>query len=136
MGFRWEIGRTFEFSAAHHLEGVEEDHPCRRVHGHNYRVTVTLAGTALDSDTSMLVDYRVLKEVVNPLIEALDHRDLNEVLKTPNPTAELLAMTTKASLEKLVHDLNKGIDDPELWVSIAWVEVRETDRTFARVYST
>src|SRR5215468_9371730 len=34
----YTISKFFEFSAAHHLTGLPDDHPCSRVHGHNYVV--------------------------------------------------------------------------------------------------
>jgi len=38
------ISKDFEFSAAHHLEGLDPEHPCSRVHGHNYVVRLELTG--------------------------------------------------------------------------------------------
>jgi len=48
---------------------------CERLHGHNYRVAVTVYG-AVDPATGFVVDFAVLKRVVRGLIEPLDHRVL------------------------------------------------------------
>ena len=38
----FKISKEFYFSAAHALFGLPDDHPCTRLHGHNYVVTVHL----------------------------------------------------------------------------------------------
>ena len=63
------IKRTYEFSAAHRVEG----HPkCGRLHGHNYVVTVEVAGP-LD-DNEMVIDFADLDKIVKPIVEEVDHR--------------------------------------------------------------
>ena len=39
----YTIAKQFSFSASHVIDGVPEDHPCGRLHGHNYTVEVQLA---------------------------------------------------------------------------------------------
>lgn len=67
-----EISREYWFSAAHQLEG----HPkCGRLHGHNYRVVVTLKSKQYGFDDGMVMDYGRLDEIVKPIIDGwLDHR--------------------------------------------------------------
>jgi 6-pyruvoyltetrahydropterin/6-carboxytetrahydropterin synthase len=77
---------TFTFEAAHRLPW--HTGKCRNLHGHSYRLDVTVAGP-LD-DNGVVIDFDELSEIVDrTVIAAWDHRDLNEVLD--NPTAELLA---------------------------------------------
>ncbi|HBU96439.1 6-pyruvoyl trahydropterin synthase family protein, partial [Thalassospira lucentensis] len=38
------ITKQFAFSASHQLAGLDADHPCSRLHGHNYIVEVELKG--------------------------------------------------------------------------------------------
>lgn len=85
----WSISKDFEFSAAHHLHGLRDDHPCARTHGHNYQVRVTIQAEYLDN-VGFVVDYGDLTAFKIYLDGALDHRDLNEVMDI-NPTAEHLA---------------------------------------------
>lgn len=61
------------FSAAHFL--TLPGHVCERLHGHNYRVAVTVEGP-VDPVTGFVVDFAVLKRVVRAVIEPLDHRVL------------------------------------------------------------
>jgi len=85
----YTIRKEFAFSASHCLGGLAEDHPCSRVHGHNYVVTVELQAGALDK-VGMVVDYRKLEPIKKYIDEELDHRHLNDVVDF-NPTAENLA---------------------------------------------
>jgi len=83
----YRISKTFGFAAAHHLPQLPEGHKCRRVHGHNYRLTLVIAGELDDRD--MVVDYGDLDRVRSWIAKTFDHRDLNQVID--HPTAERLA---------------------------------------------
>ena len=83
------IGRRYRFEAAHYLPRVPEDHRCRNLHGHNYRVTVVLLG-GLDA-RGFVKDFAEIDSVVEPLLRQLDHRLLNDVDGLENPTAEIIA---------------------------------------------
>ncbi|PZS04372.1 MAG: hypothetical protein DLM69_01925 [Candidatus Chloroheliales bacterium] len=85
----YTIAKQFEFSAAHHLDGLSEGHPCARNHGHNYMVEVTLAASELDA-RGFIKDYGELAPLKEYLNRNLDHQDLNEVLPI-QPSAENLA---------------------------------------------
>ena len=77
---------SFRFEAAHTLAW----HPgkCRNLHGHSYRLDVTVSGP-LDGN-GVVIDFDRLHEIVDrEVVGQWDHRDLNQVLD--NPTAELLA---------------------------------------------
>ncbi len=78
------------FAAAHRLR--EYEGKCRQLHGHNYRVRVSLEGEQLD-ETGLLVDFGEVRRLLRELLVPLDHRLLNEVppFFTLNPTAENLA---------------------------------------------
>lgn len=85
-----EIFREFTFESAHRLPNVPEGHKCARLHGHSYRLTVTVAG-AIDPELGWVMDFGDLKEVVQPLVATLDHHTLNEIQGLQNPTSENLA---------------------------------------------
>ena len=62
---------------------------CSRLHGHSYRLDVTIEGplVAEGPAAGMIVDFDMLSRVVrNGVIGELDHRSLNEIV--PNPTCE------------------------------------------------
>jgi 6-pyruvoyltetrahydropterin/6-carboxytetrahydropterin synthase len=82
-----QIRKSFRFEAAHVLP--HHDGKCSRLHGHSYRLDVTLAGPLQDDGPArgMVVDFDVLSRVVKAgVIEELDHRSLNDVVS--NPTCE------------------------------------------------
>src|SRR3954468_18241054 len=85
-----EIFKEFGFEAAHRLPNVPEGHKCARLHGHSFRVEVTVRG-AVDPRTGWVMDFGELKEKFRPLEEALDHRYLNEVAGLENSTSENIA---------------------------------------------
>jgi 6-pyruvoyltetrahydropterin/6-carboxytetrahydropterin synthase len=112
----YKISKQFAFSASHILEGLPHDHPCTRLHGHNYVVTVHLKAKELN-DVGFVKDYRDLDAVKRYIDDNLDHRHLNDVFQF-NPTAENMA--------KYLYDLFKK-DIVELYA----VEVSETPKTTA-----
>lgn len=87
---RCELSRDYAFEAAHRLPAVPPGHKCARMHGHSYRVTVTIAGP-VDPAAGWLVDFAAIDAVVDPVIAELDHRTLNELPGLENPTSERLA---------------------------------------------
>src|ERR1700758_4999603 len=104
------VGATvgFAFEAAHWLPYVGENHKCRRMHGHSYKVAVTCSGPV--ATDGMVLDYAEIKEVVRPIIKRYDHTTLNDHMV--NPTCENICVC--------IWD---QIDLP----SLSAVMVRETD---------
>lgn len=87
------------FEAAHRIAGYPGK--CDRLHGHNWRVEATIAGTELD-DLGMLVDFKLVKKALKDVLEELDHRYLNELApfnEGVNPTAENLSRLIFEHLE-------------------------------------
>ncbi len=101
---RTRITKSFTFDAAHWLPRVPEDHKCRRLHGHTYRLEVALEGP-LDPGMGWVVDYGEVSRVVDPLVRELDHRCLNDLPGLENPTAEILAAWVFARLEHALPQL-------------------------------
>jgi len=91
----YEVTITRSFSAAHTLRDIGGK--CESLHGHNFRVEVTVSGESLDEE-GLLVDFRLLKRVTEETLEAIDHRHLNELamFAEMNPSSERLA--------KWIHD--------------------------------
>jgi len=100
----FEISIKTHFSAAHHLAGY--DGPCANVHGHNWEITVFVRGRSLDK-LGMLVDFGVLKQTVNRILDELDHADLNAIpaFRKINPTSENIA---KHLYDSLTNELKTG----------------------------
>jgi len=93
-GMRARVTRSFSFEAAHHLPW--HTGRCRRLHGHHYRLDVTVEGPV--GDHGVVLDFDDLRSVVErEIVGEWDHRLLNDVLE--NPTAELVAQEAWKRLE-------------------------------------
>lgn len=90
MGDRFDITRRYHFEAAHYLPFVSAGHKCARMHGHNYELEITVIRATVDN-VGFVIDFWDLDAIVDPLIQAVDHRVLNECPGLDNPTAELIA---------------------------------------------
>jgi 6-pyruvoyltetrahydropterin/6-carboxytetrahydropterin synthase len=99
------IWKAFTFEAAHLLPNVPEDHKCRRLHGHSFRVEIHVAGP-VGERTGWVTDFADLDRAWTPLDAALDHRYLNEIEGLDNPTSEVLAAWIWARL----HPALPGLD--------------------------
>ncbi len=124
------IRKSVSFAAAHSLR--DYDGPCARNHGHNYRVEVSVEGRELDSQ-KMLVDFVDLDAILAPLLERVDHRNLNEVppFDEINPTAEAIAAWFHRELRSRVLEISGGrarLVEIRLWETPdAYVIVRDDD---------
>jgi 6-pyruvoyltetrahydropterin/6-carboxytetrahydropterin synthase len=110
------ITQAFTFEAAHHLPNVGEGHRCSNVHGHSYRVELTLAGP-IDPHTGFVIDFFEVERAFAPVLGQLDHQHLNLVGGLENPTAENIAQwvwnETRASLPSLA--LVRVFETPLCW---------------------
>ena len=82
------IHKSFTFDSAHSLPNVPEGHKCKNIHGHTYHLKVFLEGD-LDSYLGWVMDFGDLKNIINPLIERIDHKNLNDIHGLENPTCEI-----------------------------------------------
>ncbi|MGH7594529.1 MAG: 6-pyruvoyl trahydropterin synthase family protein [Gemmatimonadales bacterium] len=61
------------FAAAHFL--TFRGHACESLHGHNYRIAVTIEGP-VDPECNFVIDFAVLKGILRQQVELFDHRVL------------------------------------------------------------
>ena len=80
----------FRFEAAHLLPNVPAGHKCRRLHGHSFKIELSIHGP-VNPDTGWFIDYGVLYDVWKPLEAELDHNYLNDIAGLENPTSENIA---------------------------------------------
>jgi 6-pyruvoyltetrahydropterin/6-carboxytetrahydropterin synthase len=122
----FELTVQREFCAAHAIMmgGVRE-----AVHGHNWRVTVTVAGRQLDGD-GLLCDFHELERQLDEVIGPLDCGDLNATapFDRVNPTAEHVALHIANSL--IANSLKSGLPQG---VRVAAVSVTEAPGCMATV---
>lgn len=102
----WEVFKEFKFEAAHRLPYVPDGHPCGRVHGHRYEVTVFVAGKTGD-DTGWVIDYADISKAFEPLMAQLDHHFINDIPGLENSTSENLAKWIWDQLKSPLPGLSK-----------------------------
>lgn len=81
------LSHIFTFEASHRLDHLGSAHPCYPLHGHSYKVKITVEGE-VDPATGFLIDYADLARIVSPVIRQLDHTHLNDVPDLGYATAE------------------------------------------------
>lgn len=105
------------FSAAHTLPGVDR---CARMHGHNWRVRVTVRVDAARLDaTGIGVDFRVLEQMTQAAVADFEHRYLNELdaFSEQPPTAETIARIVAGRIASRLdaHPSGARVAEVELW---------------------
>ena len=118
------------FAAGHALRGYRGK--CENVHGHNYKIRVTLEGSDLNS-IGLLYDFKDLKEAIQCNIRKLDHQFMNDIppFDAINPSAENLA---KYFYEEVTRLLAEGDTRPQAPCRVRAVQVWETDTTTASYF--
>jgi 6-pyruvoyltetrahydropterin/6-carboxytetrahydropterin synthase len=119
----YEVSVDQTFAAAHNLRDYKGK--CENLHGHNYKVRVTLAGKELDS-TGLLYDFVNLKQAMQSVIRSLDHVYLNEFppFDKLNPSAENIA---KYIYDEMARQLPKAANGATVSIITVW----ESDLTAA-----
>lgn len=114
----YTIKKEFHFSSAHQLHGLPDTHPCSRLHGHNYVLTVFLKSETVN-EIGFVKDYRELDFIKKYVDDVLDHRNLNDIFPSDNTTVE--------NMSKILFDMFKH-KLPELQA----IEMSETPKTNCR----
>ena len=121
----FEVSVEKSFAAGHALRGYRGK--CENVHGHNYKVQVTLEGDDLDS-IGLLYDFVEVKRMIQAIVDRLDHQFMNDIppFDKLNPSAENLA-------RYFYQELQRGLREPPaaVPVRVGKVKIWETDSTTA-----
>lgn len=141
------ITKQFSFETGHALYGY--DGKCKNVHGHSYKLSVTVIGTPI-TDTSnvkygMVIDFTDLKKIVkSEIVDKFDHatvfnkntphielarelesRDHNVILVEYQPTSENMVIDFA---DKIMTQLPPQI-------KLFSLKLQETDTSFAEWYA-
>jgi 6-pyruvoyltetrahydropterin/6-carboxytetrahydropterin synthase len=118
----FEVSVEQTFAAGHALRNYKGK--CENVHGHNYRVRITMQGDQLDS-TGLLVDFLDVKSLIGGVVDYLDHQFINDLppFDELNPSAENIA--------KYFYDRVNGGLKNEVPVRVSEVTIWETDTSSA-----
>jgi|ERR1700730_13809183 6-pyruvoyltetrahydropterin/6-carboxytetrahydropterin synthase len=123
----YEVRVEAGFAAGHYLRNYRGK--CENPHGHNYKVQVTLRGAELDA-AGLLLDFKLLKQVMRPVIDRLDHQMMNDIepFTTLNPSAENLARYFFDQTNAQLDEMTAGR------VHVKDCTIFETDTTTATYY--
>lgn len=123
----YEVTVESGFSSGHYLRNYQGK--CENPHGHNYKVRVTLQGRELDA-TGLLLDFKLLKQVMRPVIEYLDHQMINDLAPFTeiNPSAENLSRYFFDETNKQLREMTEGR------VRVKDCTIYETDTTSATYF--
>jgi len=123
--FEITVERTF--SSGHYLRNYHGK--CENPHGHNYRVLITLVGAELDP-SGLLLDFKLLKQVLKPTVEYLDHQMINDLepFTEVNPSAENLAKYFYDKCAEEMLSMSGGR------VRVKDCTIYETDTSWARYF--
>ena len=107
------------FAAAHQLHAHKGK--CKQLHGHTFKVRLTVAGDTLDSEQGFLVDFGDIKKELNSFLEKLDHKNLNELsyFKDVPATSEIIAKVIYHELKPAISLLSSVtvFESESAWVT-------------------
>ncbi len=104
------------FAAAHNLLNYQGD--CENLHGHNWKVEVTVAAKSLDA-AGLGIDFKVLKLHTNEILDRLDHKYLNdlEFFNNTSPSSEHISRYIFDSLAASLKVPGVTIEQVTVWES-------------------
>jgi 6-pyruvoyltetrahydropterin/6-carboxytetrahydropterin synthase len=112
----YEVTIIKSFSAAHVLENIGGK--CEELHGHNFKVEVTVAAPKLNP-AGLLIDFRVLKKWLAEILEDIDHKYLNDhpSFAGINPSAENIAKYISEKMESEAKKASVKVSKVKVWES-------------------
>ncbi len=141
------ITKQFNFETGHALYGY--DGKCKNVHGHSYKLAVTVSGTPINDSNhvkfGMVIDFGDLKKIVNEeIVDVFDHatvfnkntphvelahelqkRGHHVILVDYQPTSEMMVIDFA---DKIKNRLPKNI-------KLHSIKLQETDTSFAEWFA-
>lgn len=141
------ITKVFSFETGHALYGY--DGKCRNVHGHSYKLSVTVIGTPIEDSNhvkfGMVIDFSDLKHIVKEeIVDVFDHAT---VFNKNTPHVELanelsnrghsvLLVDYQPTSEMMVIDFSKKLTSrlPEN-IRLHSLKLQETDSSYAEWYA-
>lgn len=141
------ITKQFSFETGHALYGY--DGKCKNVHGHSYKLSVTVIGTPILDNTNvkfgMVIDFTDLKTIVKE--EIVDNFDHATVFNKNTPHVELanelssrghhvILVDYQPTSENMVIDFAKKISDRlPTGINLHSLKLQETESSFAEWFA-
>ncbi len=110
-----DIYKSFTIEAARSLPNLPDKHPCKNIHGHSFKIIITVSGK-IQKSTGFVMDFENLNQAFRPIHQLLDHSYLNDIEGLENPSSEILCMWIWKKLSNTLPGLKK-------------IEIKETDLT-------
>lgn len=140
------VTREFSFEMAHVLWNY--DGPCRNVHGHSYRLFVTISGFPVNDiknpKNGMVMDFADLKTtILNEIVNVFDHAvvvsrdfDQNKIRMFQETFGNTVIVDYQPTCENLVADFaNKIIKHLPPEISLHSLKLYETAKSYAEWFS-
>ena len=147
MSKKIRITKIFNFETGHALYGY--DGKCKNIHGHSYKLAVTVIGTPIDDmnnvKNGMVIDFGDLKKIVNEeIVDVFDHTTifnkntphakLGETLK--NEGHKVILVDYQPSSEMMIIDFAKKIKSKlPANVELAALKLHETENSYAEWFA-
>ncbi|MEI7816825.1 MAG: 6-carboxytetrahydropterin synthase QueD [Desulfuromonadales bacterium] len=112
------------FAAAHNLMNYQGD--CENLHGHNWKVEVTVIASELDK-AGLGIDFKVLKREAGEIINELDHKYLND-----NPAFSGISPSSEHISKYLYQRISERLNNDN--IKVESITVWESDNASARYY--
>ena len=101
------VFRTFRFHSARHLPLLDDNHICKRMHGHTFNLKVYVTGE-INNKSGFIIDFYDIDQIVNDkIISKIDHKVLNDLPDLLNPTSEHLCKWIWDKLHPHFNTLSK-----------------------------
>jgi 6-pyruvoyltetrahydropterin/6-carboxytetrahydropterin synthase len=94
----FEISASASFEASHYIEAEAGGAHYRRVHGHSFVVTASVARARPDSE-GWVMDLGALEELLRKILAELDHAVLNEIPGLERPTFENILLWIESKMK-------------------------------------
>lgn len=139
------ITKEFSFEMAHALYGY--DGPCKNVHGHSYKLAVTVIGSPISDFTSpkqgMIMDFTDLKVIVKPIVEELDHATIlnansehKQLADKNNLFNKLVLVSYQPTCENMLIDIAQRIKSQlPVTVKLHHLKLQETPTSYAEWFA-
>lgn len=139
------ITKEFNFEMAHALFGY--DGPCKNVHGHSYKLAVTVLGSPIpdnsDPKQGMVLDFVDLKFIVKPIIQELDHATIlnsntehKQLAEKNNLFDKLILVAYQPTCENILIDVAQRVKyQLPFNVNLHHLKLQETPTSYAEWFA-
>lgn len=140
------VTKQFDFETAHALWGY--DGKCKDIHGHSYKLTVSIAGKQIEDQNSpkygMIIDFGDLKTIVKKqIVDVFDHCLLvngntphKKYAEVENGFAKIMLCDYQPTCENMLADMvDRLLKNLPAHITLKKVILQETANSFSEWYA-